>query len=294
MQPFGAGEIEKGLVDRQRLDQRREREHRLAHLAAGFDVFRHVRPDHHRVRAAAQRLEHRHGGADAIGARHVAAGGDHAALAAADDHRLVDQRGIVAFLDRGVEGVAVDMRDGERIELGDGARGAASRMAGSAPPCPARSARQSRQKLTGFPAPRARRRARCGPWPISAGSQPASAANAAASRSSETRYSSTPARKPRLAAGGANLGRADAGHGQEAPEPLGIPGNEGKRLNRKPFCRFRRHRHGASFIGQICLSVTNRHYRGRSCPTARGLATPHAPGRGALGTNGAGKCRRPS
>ena len=41
-----------------------------------------------------------------------------------------------------------------------------------------------------------------------------------------------------LARGGANLGRADAGDGEEAPEPLAIPGDEGKRLNRKPFCRF--------------------------------------------------------
>ena len=48
--------------------------------------------------------------------------------------------------------------------------------------------------------------------------------------------------EPRLAAGCANLGRADAGHGEEAPEPLAIPGDEGKRLNCKPFCRFRGHR----------------------------------------------------
>ena len=44
--PCGAGEIEKRLVDRQRLDQRRQRLHRVAHLAADPDIFRHVGPDH--------------------------------------------------------------------------------------------------------------------------------------------------------------------------------------------------------------------------------------------------------
>ncbi len=52
----------------------------------------------------------------------------------------------------------------------------------------------------------------------------------------------------RFAGGRANLGRADAGHGEEAPEPLAIPGDEGKRLNCKPFCRFRCHRK-AGFLG---------------------------------------------
>ena len=47
--------------------------------------------------------------------------------------------------------------------------------------------------------------------------------------------------EPRLARGGANLRRADSGHCEEAPEPRAIPGNEGKRLNCKPFCRFGRH-----------------------------------------------------
>ena len=41
-----------------------------------------------------------------------------------------------------------------------------------------------------------------------------------------------------LACGCANLGRPDAGCGQEAAKPLGLAGQEGKRLNRKPFCRF--------------------------------------------------------
>ena len=42
-----------------------------AHGAAGLGVFAHVRADNHRLRAAPQRLEHRHGRADAVGARHI-------------------------------------------------------------------------------------------------------------------------------------------------------------------------------------------------------------------------------
>src|SRR6185369_6182631 len=47
----------------------------------------------------------------------VAAGGDHPALAPADDHRLVPQLRPVTLLHRGVEGVAVHVGDGEAGEL---------------------------------------------------------------------------------------------------------------------------------------------------------------------------------
>ena len=49
VQPLGAGEIEKSLVDRQRLDQRRQSQHHPAHLAADAGIFLHVRPDHLRA-----------------------------------------------------------------------------------------------------------------------------------------------------------------------------------------------------------------------------------------------------
>jgi hypothetical protein len=42
MEALGAAEIEEGLVDRERLDQRRQRLHQRADLAADADVFRHV------------------------------------------------------------------------------------------------------------------------------------------------------------------------------------------------------------------------------------------------------------
>jgi hypothetical protein len=51
-----------------------------------------------------------------------------------DDHRLVHQRRFVALLDRRIEGVAVDVGDGELAELGmrKGARRTAARARAAA------------------------------------------------------------------------------------------------------------------------------------------------------------------
>ena len=109
----------------------RELEHHRADGAGDLDVALHARADHHRLGAELQRLEHRHGRADAVDPRDVAGGGDDAAVAAADDDRLVGEAGVVALLHRGVEGVAVEMGDGEaRSARGaQGARAAAGRAA---------------------------------------------------------------------------------------------------------------------------------------------------------------------
>ncbi len=74
--------------------------------------------------------------------------------------------------------------------------------------------------------------------PMSAGSKPASAAKAVSIASSCTEEFDHSEHEPGLAAGGANLGRADAGCGEEAAEPLAIRGDEGKRLNCQRFRRF--------------------------------------------------------
>ncbi len=128
MDAFGAGKIEERLVDRQRFDQRRQRLHGVAHLAADADIFRHVGRDDGGLRAELQRLEHRHRRAHAIGARDIAGGRHHAALAAADNHGPVGKLGIVALLDRGVERVAIDMRERQRRAGHDGGRRAVNRM----------------------------------------------------------------------------------------------------------------------------------------------------------------------
>ena len=131
MQPLGAGEVHERFVDRHRLDQRREVAHERADLARHAGIFLHVRRHIGGVRAELARLEDRHGGADAKGARHIAAGEHHAALAPADDDRLVGERGVVALFDGGVEGVAVDMGDRQRkqVLVAQQARGAAGRAA---------------------------------------------------------------------------------------------------------------------------------------------------------------------
>ena len=72
------------------------------------------------ARAKLQRPRHRHGRAHAVAPGDVAGGEHHAALAAADDQRLVDQIRMVALLHRGVEGVAIDMGNGQGGELGMG------------------------------------------------------------------------------------------------------------------------------------------------------------------------------
>ena len=150
-----------------------------------------------RVRAEPQRLEHRHGGSDAEGAREIAGGGDHAAVAAADDHRLVGERRVVALLDRGIERVAIDMGDRKGVELADGERGAASRNPRNAAGRPAASARQSRQK-PGVTARRApigvRSSALCARDDVEADRSRLSAAKASSSASSPAMWSSTPAR----------------------------------------------------------------------------------------------------
>ncbi len=114
----GIVQIEIGLVDRHRLDPRRRRFHQLADAARCLAVLLHVRADHGGVGTEPHRLRHRQGRAHAEPARDIARGQNHAAQAAADDHRPVGQFRPVALLDAGIERVAIDMRDGEKRELG--------------------------------------------------------------------------------------------------------------------------------------------------------------------------------
>ncbi len=116
MDALGAAEVEKSFVDRQRFDQRGQRLHGMTDLAANADILCHVRRDHGGGGAQRQRLEHRHRGANAVGSGDVARGRYHAAFAATDDDGLIRQSGIVAFLDGGIERVAVDVRQRQRGE----------------------------------------------------------------------------------------------------------------------------------------------------------------------------------
>src|SRR5581483_1123219 len=196
VQTLGAGEIEKRLVDGQRLDQRRELLHRLAHRAPHARIFAHVRPHHDGVGAAAQGFEHRHRRSHAVGPRHIAGGGDDAALAAADNHRFIGNRRVIAFLDGGVEGVAIDMRDGERPDLAvaQQARRATARAA-------LRGVRYISQAVAAEPAHGSSRSQSALPSAARArttcsGLSSAAAAKPTSSASSATMWSRTPARNP--------------------------------------------------------------------------------------------------
>ena len=61
------------------------------------DILFHIGPDDAGVRAQPQRLEHRHGRSHPESAGDVAGSRDHAAAAAADDHRLGGQAGSSRF-----------------------------------------------------------------------------------------------------------------------------------------------------------------------------------------------------
>jgi hypothetical protein len=82
----------------------------------------------------------------------VAGGRDDPPLSPADDHRLVDEVGIVALLHRGIEGVAVDVRECQPVEFGmiDQTRAAALATALSALRLPFQAiAAKSRKMIVG-------------------------------------------------------------------------------------------------------------------------------------------------
>ncbi len=152
------------------------------------------------MRAQPPRLEHRHRRMHAEGARDIAGGRDDAAGRAADDQRLVGKRGVVALLDRGVEGVAIDMGDGERVDfrVPDEARRAAGLAARAGPQSRrgnrGRSPRSCDAPVMACRAPSAGLPAASRHCRISAGRLPVSSAKTTSSVSLLARWSSTPAR----------------------------------------------------------------------------------------------------
>src|SRR6185312_10951082 len=133
--------------------------------------------------------------ADTVGARDVTGSSNYAALAAADDDRLVGNRRIVAFLNGRVKGVAIDMRNRQPVEIRMTSQ--PGRAAGVAAGCywcaigQAVATEAHALSRSHTPPPRAAMA-----LPISVGSIRASAAKSVRSLSSALRYSSTPAKKP--------------------------------------------------------------------------------------------------
>ena len=113
MQCLGAREVKRCLIDGKHLYQRGKGFQHRSHLTGNGGIFCHVRAQHHGLGAEIESLEHRHGGTHAIDPRDIAAGGDYPAHTSADDHRFVAQFWPVALFHRSIEGVAIDMGDGE-------------------------------------------------------------------------------------------------------------------------------------------------------------------------------------
>ena len=115
-------DVQKGLVDGDRLHHRGIGGHDGLNPAGDLAVMRHARAQVDRIRTAAVGLGDGHGRADAEAPRLVGAGGHHPAPAGlgADHHRPAAQRRVVALLHGGVEGVHVQVHDPAR---GPGAHG---------------------------------------------------------------------------------------------------------------------------------------------------------------------------
>jgi hypothetical protein len=114
-----SGHVEERLVERQRLDRGREAGEDREDSAALATVFPHVAGNEDGVRAETACLEGGHRGMDAEGACLVARRGDDAAgRPSADDHRAAAQRGVVALLDGGEEGVHIGVEEDARHRTG--------------------------------------------------------------------------------------------------------------------------------------------------------------------------------
>ena len=113
-QRLRAGDVEEGLVDRDRLHLRREPPQDRHHLAADLLVLAPVDRQEHALRTEPARRPQRHRGVDAELARLVRGRRYDAPLvrpAAADDDGLAAQLRTVALLDRGEERIQVDVED---------------------------------------------------------------------------------------------------------------------------------------------------------------------------------------
>ena len=118
----GRGHVQVGLIQRQRLDQRRvAREYGVDLRRHGFVDFETWR-DEHQVRALTLGRDGWHGRTHAEPARLVARRRHHPAFpTAADRHRPAAQARVIALLDGRVEGVHVDVDDApKRLSLDDG------------------------------------------------------------------------------------------------------------------------------------------------------------------------------
>ena len=106
-------DVQVGFIERKGFDGLGDGEHQRADLQADGAVHGKARRREDELRATLLRAVGGHGGMDAIAARLVTGGSDYATFfcRARDDERFVAPLGVVALLNRGVEGVHVDVDD---------------------------------------------------------------------------------------------------------------------------------------------------------------------------------------
>ncbi len=112
-QPPAAGDVEVGLVDGRHLDEVGVLLQEIDQGPVDGEVGLHVDGQEHPVRAEPLGLRDGQRAVHPVHARLVGAGRDHAASSAlaADDHRQAAQLGAARLLDRGEEGVHVEVED---------------------------------------------------------------------------------------------------------------------------------------------------------------------------------------
>ena len=106
-----AGKINEGFVERERFHGGSKLLHELPYRFRCFGIRLHSWLDDHCVGAQPECLEHRHRGPDAVYPCNVACGGNHSASSAADNDRPVSDFRPVAFFNRRIESIAVQVSD---------------------------------------------------------------------------------------------------------------------------------------------------------------------------------------
>ena len=107
--PAQPADVEKRLVDRERLHDRGAIAEHLEHVITGPRIGAHPGRHHHGVRTEAPCLRTAHRGAHTVGLGLVAGRQYHPA---ADDHRAPAQARVVTLLDGRIERIQVRMEDG--------------------------------------------------------------------------------------------------------------------------------------------------------------------------------------
>ncbi len=109
---FCAGQIQKSLIYRQGLNQRRERQHHLFDLFADLLIMPHPGLYDDKISAGLSCLPSRHGRPYTIFSCNVTGCSNNTALATTNNNRLILQVWIIPLFNRTIKRITVDMSHG--------------------------------------------------------------------------------------------------------------------------------------------------------------------------------------